>query len=72
MEDDNSYWGQHPIARILYESPTCKKEFREKVLDKLPSAWRKELEEYRYEVSSEFSSRVTEYGIFEGALMSTS
>ncbi|MDR0340078.1 MAG: hypothetical protein LBH53_00755 [Puniceicoccales bacterium] len=74
MTEDDPDWGQHPIARLLYESPTCKKEFKEKVLDKLPSAWRKELEKYRYEVyrETEYSSRLTEYGIFEGALMSTS
>jgi hypothetical protein len=74
MDESDSTWAQHPIARILHTSPSCKKEFREKVLDKLPSAWREELEEYRYTTyrETEWSSRLTEWGIFAGELMSTS
>jgi hypothetical protein len=65
---------QHPIARILYMSPFHEKEFQEKVLDRLPSAWRAELDKYRYEVYSKtwWSLWITEYGIFVGELMSTS
>lgn len=71
MRESDPVWGQHPIARILYMSPSHGKEFKEKILDKLPRDKRAKLEEYRYDVCSQFGPRVTEYGIFVGELMST-